>query len=222
MDQITILIISDNPVILRGLKSLLEEDERVAIAGNVKSDSAAIQWMSHSSADVILMDISMPEIDGIKSVSEIIRVNPKAKILILTNPEGPSAMAKTILAGAKGYILYGKFDSEELITAVQEIASGKTIIDPVAAARTLADITTDKQLNQSNKKRRAPGSLTQREVEVLNLIGKGKNNAEIACILSIGEKTVKNHINSIYGKLSIRTRYEAILIKLELDLKYDF
>ena len=127
MSKTKLLIVDDNPVIRQGLRSLLEAEEQLEVSGEASTGAEAIQWMKKHSADVILMDIRMPIIDGIDATTEILRSHPQAKILILTVTEDPKTLARTLHAGARGYLVYSRFDPDELLKAVYTVASGEEI-----------------------------------------------------------------------------------------------
>ena len=214
MDDITLLIVDDNPVIRQGLQSLLDGDDRIVVVGEASTGAEAIQWMRKASADVILMDIRMPVIDGIDATAEILRARPEAKILILTVTEDPTTLARSLHAGAKGYLVYSLFAPEELLNAVYAVASGEEISPSPAVALALADLPGIELRDQFLEDQQLVDPLTPRETDILDLIAEGRSNAEIAEALFVEEKTVKNHITRLYSKLDISSRYEAIRLKL--------
>ncbi len=112
MSKTKLFIVDDNPVIRQGLRSLLESEEQLEVCGEASTGAEAIQWMKKNTTDVILMDIRMPIIDGIDATTEILRSHPQAKILILTVTEDPKTLARTLHAGARGYLVYSRFDPE--------------------------------------------------------------------------------------------------------------
>lgn len=211
MGQITLLIVDDNFVIRRGLRNLLGMDASVVILGEASTGAEAIQWVQNSPVDVILMDIRMPDINGIKATASILEIRPESKVLALTVSEDPLILAQVLMAGAKGYLIYGKFSSKELLAAIYTVHSGGAIITP-AVAPVLLNLARDNETENTIKGEPsiAGNRLTSREEEVLSLIAAGKGNSEIAEILCVEEKSVKNYINSIYSKLHLKNRYEAI------------
>ncbi len=213
MGKISILIVDDNLVIRQGLRSLLDAEDDISVVGEASTGSEAIHWMKKKSADVVLMDIRMPVIDGIAATAGILYSNANAKILILTVTEDATILAEAIRAGAKGYLIYNSFEPEELLRSIYVVASGETIPvspaveDALKSARGYDCILSEEEQNIYT-------SLTARENEILELIADGKSNAEIAQMLKIGEKTIKNHITSLYAKLKISSRYQAIRLQL--------
>ena len=214
MTKTKLFIVDDNPVIRQGLRSLLEAEEQLEVSGEASTGAEAIQWMKKHSADVILMDIRMPVIDGIDATTEILRSSPQAKILILTVTEDPKTLARTLHAGARGYLVYSRFAPDELLNAVYTVASGEEIAPSPAVALALGDLPAEESGTAPLQDLPLVEPLTARETEILDLIADGRSNAEIAQVLSLEEKTVKNHITRLYSKLNITSRYDAIRLRL--------
>jgi two-component system, NarL family, response regulator DegU len=214
MGDIRVFIADDNVVIRQGLRNLLNAEERISVVGEASTGAEAIQWMRKHAADVVLMDIRMPVIDGISATAEIVRTRPEMKILILTVTEDPTTLARSIYVGAKGYLVYSHFSPEELLNSVYAVASGKEIQPSPAVALALGNIPKDEQRTDFLEKQQLLDPLTARETEILDLIADGRSNAEIAQVLIVEEKTIKNHITRLYSKLNINSRYEAIRLKL--------
>ncbi len=214
MNKTKLFIVDDNPVIRQGLRSLLETEEQIEVVGEASTGAEAIQWMKKHSADVILMDIRMPIIDGIGATCEILRTRPEARILILTVTEDPKTLARTLHAGARGYLVYSRFAPEELLKAIYTVASGEEIAPSPAVALALADLPQDESRTPSSQEPQLVEPLTARETEILDMIADGRSNAEIAQALSLEEKTVKNHITRLYSKLNVTSRYDAIRLRL--------
>ena len=214
MTKTKLFRVDDNPVIRQGLRSLLEAEEQLEVSGEASTGAEAIQWMKSHSADVILMDIRMPIIDGIDATTEILRSSPQAKILILTVTEDPKTLARTLHAGARGYLVYSRFAPDELLNAVYTVASGEEIAPSPAVALALGDLPAEESGTAPLQDLPLVEPLTARETEILDLIADGRSNAEIAQVLSLEEKTVKNHITRLYSKLNITSRYDAIRLRL--------
>ncbi|MBN2099953.1 MAG: response regulator transcription factor [Dehalococcoidia bacterium] len=214
MAKTRLLIVDDNPVIRQGLRSLLDAEEALEVSGEASTGAEAIQWMKKNRADVILMDIRMPIIDGIDATTEILRSHPEAKILILTVTEDAKTLARTLHAGARGYLVYSRFDPDELLKAVYAVASGEEIAPSPAVALALVELSSDEPGVNPLPDLIPVEPLTERETEILELIADGRSNADIAQALSLEEKTVKNHITRLYSKLNITSRYDAIRLRL--------
>ena len=199
MSAIKVFIVDDNFVARRGLRSVLEAENEILVVGEASSGSEAIKRLRDCPADVVLMDIRMSDIDGIEATAALLRENPEARVLMATVIEDPVVHMNAMLAGARGYMVYGHFAPESLIDAIRAVASGQRVnIPPISEEAGLR--ATDCRTS----------GLTQREDEILKLIAAGKDNREIAASLEIEEKTVKNHINNIYSKIGVRSRREAI------------
>lgn len=214
MRDITVLIVDDNPVIRQGLRSLLDAEDGIAVVGEASTGVEAIQWVRKHSTDVVLMDIRMPVIDGIGATAEILHLRSEVKVLILTVTEDPAILARSIHAGAKGYLVYSRFGPEELLDAVHAVALGKDLLPSPAVSLALADLPEEEDRSWFLEEQQLRDPLTTREEEILELIAEGRSNAEIAQALAVEEKTIKNHITRLYSKLDINNRYEAIRLKL--------
>ncbi len=203
MSSVKVFLVDDNFVARRGLRSVLEAEDDIVIAGEASSGSEALKRLRDCPADVVLMDIRMSDIDGIETTSRLLNENPGALVLILTVIEGPAAHMNAMLAGARGYMVYGHFAPDSLTEAIRAVANGQKVNMPPLPPEAGNGNTTDVQ-----------NSLTQREDEILRLIAAGNDNRDIAASLKIEEKTVKNHINNIYSKIGVKNRREAIYYML--------
>jgi DNA-binding NarL/FixJ family response regulator len=210
MSQIRILIVDDNFVARRGLRSFLQTESDICVVGEASTGRAAIEWVKGTPPDIVLMDVRMPDTDGIGATSEILRLRPETKVLMLTVVEEQATLLRALLAGAKGYLVYGRFTPEVLVKAIRVVGTGNTITIPHIAPALLENIESHLDSIQDIVEMESMEPLTTREKEILNLIALGQGNREIANSLNIEEKTVKNHINNIYSKLQIKSRYEAI------------
>jgi DNA-binding NarL/FixJ family response regulator len=187
---------------------VLEVENDMEVVGEASSGSEALKSLRDCPADVVLMDIRMSDIDGIEATSLLLRQNPHARVLMATVIEDPATHMNAMLAGARGYLVYGHFVPDSLIEAIRAVFEGKYVnIPPLPEAAT-----PPAPENEGN-------ALTQRENEILKQISEGKDNREIASSLDIEEKTVKNHINNIYSKLHVNTRREAIYYMLHSMLR---
>jgi DNA-binding NarL/FixJ family response regulator len=206
-DTIRVLIVDDNFVVRRGLQSSLELDPNMLIVGGASNGDEAIELARELVPDVILMDIRMPGRDGIAATEIISDEAPSSKVLVLTWSEDPEHLRSAVLAGAKGYLVHGRFSPERLAEAVRVVSDGGALITPMLAPALLELV---REGAQGSRGRAGANVLTPREVEVLEYIVAGKSNREIAEALFIEEKTVKNHVSNIYSKLHLKNRFEAI------------
>jgi two-component system NarL family response regulator len=208
MSTIRIFIVDDNFIARRGLRSALESEKELYITGEASSGAEALKALRDKAADIVLMDIRMGEMDGIKTTQALKRIQPDVKVLIMTVIDDPIVLAHVLNAGAAGYLVYGHFTPQDLTAAVRNIATGGLVRIPP-----LEELFPSLKFNQQPLD--AEARLTSREIEVLKLIASGCENREIAEILHIEEKTVKNHINNIYSKLNITSRQQAVLYMLK-------
>ncbi|MDV2989598.1 MAG: response regulator transcription factor [Dehalogenimonas sp.] len=210
MSRIKVLIVDDNFVARRGLRSFLEMEKDISVLGEAANGNDAVSWVKENTPDVVLMDVRMPGMDGIKATSELLNLKPEVKILMLTVVEDQTTILRALLAGAAGYLVYGQFTPDELSLAVRAVAAGHTKVTPPVSHELLEKIRRSNSQIHSIAESEITEPLTVREVEILGLIAAGAGNQEIGQTLYIEEKTVKNHINVIYSKLQIKSRYEAI------------
>jgi two-component system NarL family response regulator len=206
-EMIRVLVVDDNFVVRRGLQSSLELDEAMVVVGEASNGEEAVERARDLVPDVILMDIRMPGRDGIAATEIISDESPSSKVLMLTWSEDPEHLRSAVLAGAKGYLVHGRFSPERLAEAVRVVHDGGALITPMLAPALLDFV---RESAHGQRSRTAGSVLTPREIEVLEYIVAGKSNREIAAALYIEEKTVKNHVSNIYSKLHLKNRYEAI------------
>ncbi|ADJ26773.1 two component transcriptional regulator, LuxR family [Dehalogenimonas lykanthroporepellens BL-DC-9] len=210
MSRIRVFIVDDNFVARRGLRSYLELEQDILVVGEAAGGRDAVEWVKNNPVDIVLMDVHMPGFDGIKAAAGILKIRPGIKALMLTVVEDQTTILRALLAGASGYLIYGQFAPEDMVGAIRAVASGDTSVTPQIDRSLLEQIQQSDQQFQNIAEMESAEPLTAREIEILTLIAAGKGNREIAETLFIEEKTVKNHINVIYSKLRIKSRYEAI------------
>lgn len=210
MNGISVLIVDDNFVARRGLRSFLGTEDGITVAGEAASGREAIDWIRGNSADIVLMDIRMPDTDGIAATAEITRLAPRTQVVMLTVVEDQAVLIQALLAGARGYLVYSRFTPEELAEAIRRVHTGETVFRPEVSPPLLRHISDHASEVSDIREMENMEPLTAREKEILGLIATGTGNRDIAEELGIEEKTVKNHINNIYSKLQIKSRYQAI------------
>ncbi|MDS1270951.1 response regulator transcription factor [Lipingzhangella sp. LS1_29] len=205
-DPIRLLIADDNPVVRAGLVSLLEGNGPIRVVAQAGDGQEAITLAEHTVPDVALVDVRMPRMDGVRALQ---RLSELTRVVMLTQTEDPEVVQSAVRGGAYGYLVHGAFSVAELIDAVRKTASGAESPMSPAAVRALMD-----QVRSAPRVGRADAAerfqLTEREVEVLGYLVQGLSNAEIAQVLVVAEKTVKNHTTRIYSKLGVRRRSAAI------------
>jgi DNA-binding NarL/FixJ family response regulator len=196
-DPIRILIADDHNVLRDGLAAIIRQEIDLEVVGEVGDGRQAVDLWKKQRPDVTLMDLRMPGIDGVNAIYEIRAVDPGARIIVLTTFDGDEDIYRGLRAGAKSYLLKD-VRREELFQCIREVHAGRTFVPPAIAAK-LAE--------------RLPGDeLSPRELEVLRLLAEGKPNKLIGVALSITEVTVKSHVQSLFKKLNVLSRTEAIAV----------
>lgn len=210
MDEIRILIADDHPLIREGLRRILELDPQLKVVEEVGDGQGAINQARQLAPDVILMDLKMPGTDGIEASRVIRREFPEIRIIILTVAEDDD-MLEVIRAGACGYLLKD-VEPSELLKAIHTVFEGRPAFHPIVTSRLLGEYN---RLSMPVRKDDEISMLTEREKEVLGLIAQGESNKNIAHKLFISEKTVKNHITSIFRKLKVEDRTQAAIFAIK-------
>ncbi|MDP6455315.1 MAG: response regulator transcription factor [SAR202 cluster bacterium] len=209
---IKILIVDDHTMVRDGLSSMLGRQEDFAIIGEAGNGREAVEKAQDLGPDVILMDLRMPEMTGVEAMRAIGERDPEAKIIVLTTYDTDEYIFDAIEAGAKGYLLKDT-SREELFSAVRAVHRGESQIEPGVAAKVLTRLA---QLSRQNSDpNRSNDTLSDREIEVLQLIAGGAANKQIAVDLSISESTVKTHVANIFQKLDVSHRTEAVTQALQ-------
>ena len=193
-NAIKVLIVDDHPVVRIGLRTMLDSEENISVIGMAESGSEAMKEVQRALPDVVLMDLRMPEMEGTKAISELRRIQPDLRILVLTNYESDEYIFRALQAGAMGYLLKST-PQAEIVAAVEMIHANQRCIPPSIKERLPEMIGRE--------------VLSQRELEVLTLVAMGKSNKEIAQSLSISDKTARNHVTSCLLKLGADDRTEA-------------
>jgi DNA-binding NarL/FixJ family response regulator len=201
---IRILIADDHPLVREGLKAALAPLPEVEIVAEAATGHAAIREAVLHQPDVVVMDLQMPELNGIDATRELGRVVPSAAVLVLTMFDDDDWVFAAMRAGARGYVLKGA-EQQELARAIMAVAAGEAIFGPAVATRVLAYFATPARTPTPFPE------LTDREREVLDLIAAGHTNHQIAERLGLSAKTVANHISAIFAKLQVADRTQAIL-----------
>jgi DNA-binding NarL/FixJ family response regulator len=205
MDEpIRILVADDHAGFRSGLDALLATQPDLRVVGDAETGDEAVERALALQPDVVLMDLNMPGMDGIAATRRIVDTSPHIAVLVLTMADHDAAVFDALRAGARGYLLKGA-DRTELTRAIRAVASGEAIFGPDVARRLLAYF--------ADAPVRAPAfpELSERELEVLELIARGLSNQQIVDRLVISPKTVRNHISNIFSKLQVRDRAEAVV-----------
>ena len=212
-DQIRILIADDHPMFREGVVQSLASEKDFAIIGQASNGKNAIEMAKELLPDVLLLDITMPDQDGITITKKISAAFPVIRIIMLTASENEDDLMKALKAGARGYVLKG-ISAKELVKVVRTIVAGGTYISPDMANMILFELSQPSQPDPLSE-------LSDREKEILKLVAKGYTNREIGAEIHLSEKTIKHYMTNILQKLHVRSRVEAALIvqKRELERK---
>jgi DNA-binding NarL/FixJ family response regulator len=203
---IRVAIVDDQRLFARGISGLVDMLDGVEVVGVAYDGEEAVALCREEEPDVVLMDISMPKMDGISATREIRNLLPQTAVIILTVHEDDEHVFEGIKAGAQGYLLKDS-EPEELSRAIHTVHAGNTIIAPDLAQKMLNTF----ESGRSGSSRLAPPPLTERELEVIRALAQGMSDRQIAQSLSISEKTVRNHTSNIYRKLHIFDRTQAVI-----------
>jgi len=202
-EKIRIIIADDHPVVREGLSAMLSREKDMVVLGEARDGREAVKLAGEQSPDIVLMDLVMPEMDGVEAIRQIKSINPGIQFIILTTYHDDDNLFKGIEAGARAYLLKDT-PREELFKAIRAVRRGESLIDPFVAGRVLD------RLTELSRQAKTPEIVSEREIDVLTLIARGTSNKEIAERLSISESTVKTHIQSIFQKLEVNDRTEAV------------
>jgi DNA-binding NarL/FixJ family response regulator len=212
-DQLRVLICDDHPVFRNGLRMLLSAQDGIDVVGDASTGREAVTRADELQPDVVVMDLQMPELNGIEATREIVATSPHVKVLVLTMFEDDDSVFAAMRAGARGYLLKGA-DQDEIVRAIESVGSGEAIFGPRVAARVIEYFTTPQPTHAAQ----AFPELTARELEVLERIARGESNATIARHFVLSQKTVRNHVSNIFTKLQVADRAQAIVRAREAGL----
>jgi NarL family two-component system response regulator LiaR len=210
-NPIRVFIAEDHAIVRKGIRALLTLEPGIEVVGEASNGREALHRIESSRPDVILMDLVMPEMDGIEAIQQIVSRQPEARILVLTSFATDDKVFPAIKAGALGYLLK---DSEprDVVDAIRQVHRGESSLHPRIARKLM------QELSRPPEQPPTADPLTEREVEVLRLVAQGKSNRDIAEDLAITEGTVRVHVSSILGKLHLASRTQATLYALREGL----
>lgn len=216
MDSVKVLLVEDHTMVRLGLSLVFDNCEDINLIGEADNGKKGVELALKYNPNVVLMDIGLPEMDGIQATALIKKSNPNIKVLIFTSRESEDDVFDSLSAGADGYIMKGA-NEEQMITAIKAVAEGTAWLDPAIARLVLSNV--KRQASSSsetlpstiNKNAKNTYGLTDREIEVLALIVEGLNNAQIAKRLVITLSTAKAHVHSILQKLYVTNRTQATI-----------
>ncbi|HEY0734497.1 MAG TPA: response regulator transcription factor [Herpetosiphonaceae bacterium] len=201
-DRITVLLVDDHTIVRQGVRTFLELQPDILVIGEAETGTEAVRLASEYAPDVVLMDLKLPEMDGIAATRRLVEISPRTHVIVLTSYHDDEHIFPAIRAGAISYVLKD-IRPAALADVVRKAAAGEAVLHPRVARRLMQEI------NRTHAVADALAALTEREVEVLRLVGEGLTNAEIAARLVISEKTAKSHISNILSKLHLADRTQA-------------
>jgi DNA-binding NarL/FixJ family response regulator len=209
---VRVLIVDDDALMRAGLRGVLSSDERIEVVGEAGDGRDALYRTRLLKPDVVLMDVRMPDLDGISATRELLAAFPEARVVILTTFEQDDYIFGALSAGASGFLLK-RTSPEELIAGIHTIAAGDSLLSPSVTSRVIER--TARQPDPDASRDARIDELTPREREVLELLARGLSNGEIAATLVIEESTVKTHVKRILAKLDVRDRVQAVIFAYE-------
>ena len=211
-----VLVADDQALVRGGLCMILESQPDIAVVGEASDGAEAIAAARELDPDVVLMDVRMPNVDGIEATREI-TASTRARVLVLTTFDLDEYVYDALRAGASGFLLKD-MRREELVSAVRTIASGEALLAPTVTRRLIADVVITRQAGRSTVDDARLALLTSRETETLKQVARGLSNAEIAAALFVTEHTVKTHVSNLLTKLGLRDRVQAVVLAYETGL----
>ncbi len=211
-NPIRILVVDDHPVVRDGLIAMLSTQVDFEVIAQAGTGREAVQKAVSYQPDIILLDLEMPDMDGVEALELMSEHNSQARALVFTAFDTDERILGALRAGAQGYLLKG-VPRDELFNAIRVVNSGGSLLQPVVASKLLRHVSAE-----SGGKQPAKSGLTQRELQVLELLAKGLRNQEIADRLTISERTAKFHVSSILAKLDVGNRTEAVKVAAQQGL----
>jgi DNA-binding NarL/FixJ family response regulator len=214
---IRVLLVDDQALFREGLETLLSVHQGIQVVGQASNGQEAVEVAAQVQPDVVLMDVRMPVLDGVRATRRLKQDLPQCRVIVLTTFDDDEYVFDALRAGAVGYLLKD-VPSARLVEAIQATARGESILEPSVAAKVIAEFTRVSTMVPATQMEQLVEPLSERELEVLAWIARGYSNREIASQLFIAEGTVKNHVTHILGKLGVRDRTQAALKARELGL----
>jgi DNA-binding NarL/FixJ family response regulator len=206
--MIRVMVVDDHPIVRQGLVSVLEDEDDLTVVGTASNGRGAVQLVDRLEPDVVLLDLEMPDLDGVEAIPLLLSARPSLAILVFTAYDTDERVLGAIRAGARGYLLKGA-SGEEIARGIRTVSAGGTYLEPRVASTLVAEV---------NSPHRSSAGLSEREREVLRLVADGLPTKQIARSLNISERTVKFHVNSILRKLDADNRAQAVAVASQRGL----
>ncbi|MEJ5200669.1 MAG: response regulator transcription factor [Anaerolineales bacterium] len=210
MSRIRVLIADDHRLFRQGLRHVCEVAGDIEVVGEAENGSQAVRLAEELQPDIVLMDVQMPEQDGVQATRLITGRNTNIRIIILSMYRQDQYVFEAIRAGAQGYLLKD-IDENELLEAIRAVSRGEALVDPTLAVRVLEEF---RRMSQENRGSSTAEKLTEGEMQVLRLVAQGADNKTVATRLSLSQRTVANRLSEIYRKLHVNSRTQATLLAL--------
>jgi DNA-binding NarL/FixJ family response regulator len=206
--MIRVMVVDDHPIVRQGLVSVLSDEDDLEIVGEAGSGREAVALASRLRPDVVLLDLEMPDVDGIEAIPQLLAARQGLGVLVFTAYDTDERVLGAVRAGARGYLLKGA-SADEIARGIRTVHEGGSSLEPRVASKLLAEVTAPRVRG---------ASLSEREREVLRLVADGLPTKQIALSLSISERTVKFHVNSIFHKLGADNRAQAVALAAQRGL----
>ncbi len=212
--RISVLLVDDHPLLRQALRAVLEREGDLEVVAEAGDGPQAVALATELKPDVVVMDISLPEMDGVEATKRVKEVSPKTAVLALTVHDDEQTIAEVLSAGASGYLTKSVFDNE-VVQAVRTLAAGDMVLSPSVGQVLLRQAARrpSRSLPLNSGER-----LTVRELEVLRLVARGMSNSDIAATLGLRLRTVKGYVTDIFAKLGVSTRTEAVAVSLQAGI----
>jgi DNA-binding NarL/FixJ family response regulator len=217
-EPLQVLIVDDDALMRAGLRSIFDAAEGIEVVGEAGDGREAVYLCKYRQPDLVLMDVRMPDLDGIAATRELLALHPDLRVMVLTTFEQDDYIFGALAAGASGFLLK-RTPPEELVAAVHTVAAGDSLLSPSVTSRVISRMAAAPAPDPERERRLE--ELTPREREVLVLIARGRSNGEIATDLVIEESTVKTHVKRVLRKLGARDRVQAVIFAYEVGLASD-
>lgn len=213
MSKITVVIADDHELFRQGTRNLIENEEDIEVVGEAVNGKEAIEMVEKLKPDIVLMDISMPEVNGIEATKRIKIIRPSTAVIILTAYDNDKYISALLEAGAAGYLLKN-VRGTELINAIRSVFTGESVLHPVIAQKVLSRFASDKGKHEPVQ----DIEISERELEILKLAAKGMSNQDIADSVFVSRRTVQTHLANIFRKMDVSSRTEAVLRSIKTGL----
>ncbi len=211
---LTVLVVDDHDIVRKGLTTLISRQQDLSVAGEAGTAAEAVEKASELAPDVVVLDIRLPDASGIEACREIRSQNSDINVLMLTSYSDEEAVMGSIMAGASGYLLK-EIRSQEIVEAIRQVGAGRSLLDPAVTAGVLERVRRGKDDDKLDQ-------LTNQEQRILELVAQGKTNKEISQEINLSDKTVKNYVSNILGKLEVARRSQAAAYVAERRSRSDF